>query len=46
MNKWGQTRARLDQAIKNYNSLDLPTMQMALDDAKKALREFLEVLRE
>lgn len=46
LSKWQETEAVLTRSISNYNSHDLATMQLALEDAKKALKEFIDVLKE
>lgn len=46
LGRWQETEARLANSIKNYNSHDLASMEIALEDAKKALRDFIEVLKE
>lgn len=46
LGKWQQTEAILMHSINVFNSHELSSMQLALEDAKKALREFIEVLKE
>jgi hypothetical protein len=44
--KWQETENKLIRNIELYNSLDPTNMSLALDESKKALKDFFEVLRE
>jgi hypothetical protein len=46
LGKWQQTEAILMRSINTFNSHELASMQIALEDAKKALRDFIDVLKE
>lgn len=46
LGKWKTTEEILIRSINAFNSHELSTMQLALEDAKKALKEFIDVLKE